>query len=115
MFTTSHPSKSKYNSSKRTQECARLLNVEMRLVYKNLKKILLFLFTWKKNFNIHLDYSDVLMKKSIGLNLNYSFNSKFNDRVIWFSAKDSPDDEPDFLKKQMDEKYLIEHTLRFRS
>ena len=48
------------------------------------------------------------MLPSISLNSNdTSFKSTFKDQVIWFSAKESIDDEPEFLKNQMDEKYLM--------
>ena len=125
MFTTSHAFKSKSNSSKRTQECARLLNEEMQVVFKNIKKVALHLLVRKKNFYSPLEYRNLLMKKfpfvsdspgfylcpkipSNSLNTNvFSFKSTFKDRVIWFSAKESINDETEFLKQQMDEKYLM--------
>ena len=63
MFTTSHAFKSKSNSSKRTQECARLLNEEMQVVFKNIKKVALHLLVRKKNFYSPLEYRNLLMKK----------------------------------------------------
>ena len=125
MFTISHAFKSKSNSSKRTQECARLLNEEMQVVFKNIKKVALHLLIRKKNFYSPLEIKNLLMKKfpfvsespgfylcpmipSISMKSNtFSFKSTFKDRVIWFSAKESINNETEFLMQQMDEKYLM--------
>ena len=37
-FTTSHNFKSNSNSSKRTQLCSKILDDELKVVYKNVKK-----------------------------------------------------------------------------
>ena len=123
-FTTSHNFKSTSNSSKRTQLCAKILDDELKVVYKNVKKLILFLLARKKQVQDSFEHRDVLTRNfsfvktspgfylcpilsPIGNDTTVSLHVIFPQHKLCFSGKSSNEDESLFLKHQLDDKYKL--------
>ena len=124
MFSMSHRFKSNSFSSKRTSYCAKELDIEMKSIFFQYTNLQIFLYTRKYNFLSLEPHVDIICRKfnfakdfpKFFLLPNLSLIGSFTDlsiknlhpkKSVLFSGKESNDNEPLYLKQNLNERNVL--------